>query len=144
MSDKEKDIPPAGLLLGHVWQAKDAWSELMALRMKSRIRYKLFKYYKGVADDLTVIGGKHNEIVGRIGKPDKDGRVSVRSGTAEHAEYTREFSEFLNQGSDLKRAPFDLDALDDGIDVDGNVFAPHHYAVLEPFFNQKGVEEETG
>lgn len=145
MSDDVKKEPtPASLRLGDVWLARDAWAALIVLRMKHRIRYKLTKYYKGVAEDIAAIGVKHNEIINRVGKPDAGGRVSVKSGTPEHAEYIKEFSEYLNQDSELKRAPFDMDALDDGIDVEGNAISANDLLLLEPFFNQKGAEEETG
>lgn len=131
--------------LGHTWLAREAWLRLVHLNKPTAIAHQLWKYWKEVAAETEIIKAQNNEIIARIAGGDGGQRPSIKTGTPKHEEYAAEFDAYLNGSSDLNAAPFDLDALMAALNrFPENKISESDIGLLEPFFNQKGPEEETG
>lgn len=103
-----------------------------------------------VRAEIKIIDEMRNELLIRITKTDPTDdealrRLSVKPGTPEFDEFTKEWLPLLDQESKLKPAPFDMRQFVAILAKrPENVVSEDDLELLEPFFEQRGIEEETG
>jgi len=128
--------------LGTIWNSREAFFTLAALKKSPAVSYRLMKYAKKFADEVDLIDRRRNELILEVlglEKNDPEARqASLNPGMPEFNEFVSKFGDFLSTESDLEVSGFDMEELVSILDSEkGNLISENDLILLEPFFEIK-------
>lgn len=131
-----------------IWNSKQAWAALSALKKNPKLAYRLHKYEKLVSAELDVCDKQRDALIYEAAgeTPPPPGVVKVvevKAGTPEHASYLAKYTEFLTgTESDLPWIGVTMDALIEALGAEtSNVLSEDDLDKLEPFFTEPPPKE---
>jgi len=120
--------------LRNVYDSRQTWQCLTALKMPPKTAWKLLKYAKGIQVDSDLIDVERIKYL-REASGVSEGDVSIEPGTPEMAAFFSRFDPFLETESDLKPLDMKMGELIEALGSEqGNVLSIADLAVVEPFF----------
>lgn len=125
-----------------VWNAREAFERLSALRKPPKLAYRLMKYERKFCAEVDTCETHRLKCVYEVSGAEPGTPVNLEPGTPEFAAFLAKFNEFLQNESDLEPVGVSMDVLIDALDAEkGNVLSENDLALLEPFFQEKTVPD---
>lgn len=122
-----------------IWNAREAFATLGALKKAPKVAYRLMKYERKFMAEVDACQKQQDAcIYAALGKNPACGeRVSVEPGTPEHNTFVTNFIEFLATESDLGPVDMTMEALIEALGAEqGNALSERDLMLLEPFFQE--------
>ena len=124
----------------NVYQARDAWQRLSALRMPPHTAYRLLKYLKRVVAESEVIEQQRVRLVREAAGVKEGEDANLAPGTPGYIQFVTDFGKVLDTESDLKLFDMTLAGLLDLLGKEqGNVLSAQDLGQLEAFFKPDAV-----
>jgi len=121
--------------LGTVFAAKEALVRLVALRMPSKVAYRVLKFSRKFDVEFGVVDEQRQKAIHEA-TGTKDGEdAAIENGTPEMATFFEKFAPALEVECELALCPLKFSELLDAIDAEeGNSLSAQDLALLEPLF----------
>lgn len=118
-----------------IWNAREAWGRLAAMKKPPKLAYQLMKYGRKFAVEADTCEAHREKCVYEASGAEPGTVVNLEPGSAQFDAFIAKFEEFLTQESDLELAPVGMAELLDALEAEkGNALADNDLALLEPFF----------
>ena len=127
--------------LGNVFAAREALVHLAALKMPSKVAYRVLKFSRKFDAEFGIIEEQRVKIIREITGAKEGEEAKIENGTPEMVSFYEKFAPVLGTDCDLELCPLKFEALMEAIDSeDGNILSVQDLALLEPLFDS---EEEN-
>ena len=129
--------------LGIVFTAKDALSRLAALKMPSKVAYRVLKFTRKFDVEFGVVEEQRSKLIREITGVKAGENASIKNGTPEMATFSEKFAPLLDMDCELELCPLKFEALMDAVDSEeGNALSAQDLSLLEPLFESADEEEK--
>jgi len=121
--------------LGNVFAAKSALGRLVALRMPSKVAYRVLKFTRKFDIEFGVVEEQRVKLIREVTGAKEGEDAKIENGTPEMTSFFEKFAPVLDTDCELEACPLKFDALMDALDSEeGNVLSAQDLALLEPLF----------
>jgi hypothetical protein len=121
--------------LANVFTAKDALARLAALRMPSKIAYRVLKFTRKFDVEFAIVEEQRSKIIREITGAKEGENASIENGTPEMAKFFESLAPVLDTDCELELCPLSFNDLMEAVDSEeGNVLSAQDLSLLEPFF----------
>lgn len=126
--------------LGNVFAAKDALARLAALRMPSKIAYRVLKFTRKFDVEFGVVEQQRSSLIREITGAKEGENASIANDSPDLAKFFEKFGPVLDTDCELEVCPLKFDDLMEALDSEeGNVLSAQDLALLEPLFESDEV-----
>lgn len=118
----------------NVFEAREAWQHLVALKIPAHTAYRLMKYGKMFSAEYEIVDQKRNMLIKEYQVRNESGKLIDPTSEA-MSKFALAFREFLSNDSEL--APFDTplsSIIDLAAKEPANTLSVRDLLMLEPFF----------
>jgi len=127
-----------------IWNAKDAFDRLCALKMPPKLAYDVIKYgHKFMVEYHKCELEKNTCIYAVAGVPPGTPDVRIEPDTDAHAAFVAMFRDAMSKPAELEPLRVSMDALIEGLTVrEGNALSGEDIVALMPFFQVEAAKPD--
>ena len=120
--------------LGEILNGMGAWSQVVGLKLKPVIAYKLLKYVRKVEAEHSILQGQRTNKICELAGVEPGQAASLEAGTPEVLAFSLWLGELLEHESDLEKCSMTVDELLEHIQQDeSNTLSISDIGTIEPF-----------